>query len=463
MSLIIKNGKIVTASDTFVADIMIEGEQIVQIGANLLTEGKEIIDASGRFVFPGAVDPHVHNDEPFMGTVGADDFFTGTVAAACGGTTTTIDFAYQTKGKPLAYALQDWMNKAKGKAVIDYGFHIAIFEGNQAWIDEMPEMVAQGVTSFKAFMAYKGDIGVDDSTVFRMLQKCRDIGGILTVHAENGDVIDVLLQQELQQGHTSPQYFPRTRPSETEGEATGRVIALARIAGAPVYIVHLSAAEALDHVIWARNQGQVVFAETCPHYLFLTDSEYERPGFEPAKYICAPPLRGAAHQKSLWKGIETGNIQTIGTDHCTYNFATQKTLGLDNFSKIPAGVPGIETRLYLLWNGAVRTGRITPNRFVELVSTNPAKIFGLYPQKGTIAIGSDADLVIWNPDKEFIISQHNLHQNIDYTPYEGWHVIGAPEIVLSRGKVIVRDNQFIGEQAAGRYLKRQRFDSTTLI
>jgi dihydropyrimidinase len=459
MSLLIRNGKIVTASDTFTADLLIEGEQIVQMGSNLTAEGNEVIDATGLFVFPGAVDPHVHNDEPFMGTVGSDDFFTGTVAAACGGTTTTIDFAYQTKGKSLDYAFQDWMNKAAGKAVIDYGFHIAIFEGDQAWIDEMPEMVAKGVTSFKAFMAYKGDIGVDDSTIFRMLQKCRETGAILTVHAENGDVIDVLLQQELQQGHTAAQYFPRTRPSETEGEATSRVLALAHMAGAPVYIVHISAAEALDAVTEARRKGQIAFAETTPHYLFLTEAEYERPGFEPAKYICAPPIRSIAHQEKLWLGLETGAVQAIGSDHCTYNYATQKILGINDFTKIPAGIPGIETRLYLLWNGGVRTGRITPNRFVELVSTNPAKIFGLYPQKGALAIGSDADLVLWNADKEFVISQHSLHQNIDYTPYEGWQVIGAPEYVLARGKVIVHNNQFLGEKGVGRYLKRKPFRS----
>jgi dihydropyrimidinase len=355
------------------------------------------------------------------------------------------------------------MNKANGKAVIDYAFHIAIFEGDQMYIDEIPELAAQGITSFKAFMAYKGDIGIDDSAVFRILSKCREAGAILTVHAENGDIIDELIRDEIRQGNLAAQCFPRTRPSEAEGEATGRVIAMARVAGAPVYIVHLSAAEALDQVARARAQGQVVFGETCPHYLFLTEAEYERPGFEPAKYICAPPLRSVEHQKKLWEGIETGAIQSIGTDHCTYYYATQKILGLDDFSKIPAGIPGIEARLYLLWNGGVRTGRITPNRFVELVSTNPAKIFGLYPQKGAITIGSDADLVIWDPEKEFTLSLQNLHSNIDYTPYEGWAVVGAPEYVLSRGKVIVHDNEFIGEKGAGRFLKRKPFGSNVLI
>jgi dihydropyrimidinase len=462
MSILIKGGRIITGTDDYTGDIFIAGETINQIGVTLDLPADRVIDARGKYILPGGVDPHVHNDEPFMGTHSSDDFYTGTVAAACGGTTTTIDFAYQTKGKPLAYALEEWQQKARGKAVIDYGFHIAVFEGDEKYIDEIPWLIERGITSFKVFMAYKGDLQVDDSTIFRLLLKCRDHGGLLLAHAENGDIIDTLIKRLLVEGKTQIRYHYESHPPESEAEATARVIELARVAQASIYIVHLSAAPALEAVQRARDTGQLVLAETTPHYLCLAEEDIADIGFEGSKYLCAPPIRKRANQSSLWSGLRNGSLQVVGTDHCTYNFRGPKEIGRNNFAIIPNGVPGIETRLYLLWNGGVRTGRISPHQFVNLVSTNPAKIFGLFPQKGTLAVGSDADIVIWDPDKEFDLSRENLHSNVDYSCYEGWKVVGAPWMVLARGEVIVLNNQFIGERGRGRFLHREPFSPLRL-
>jgi dihydropyrimidinase len=458
MSILIKNSRIITATDDYNADIFITGETISQIGTSLKISADQIIDGHGKIVFPGGVDPHVHNDEPFMGTHSRDDFYTGSVAAACGGTTSTIDYAYQTKGKPLNYALTEWQEKASDKSVIDYGFHISIFEQDEKYINEIPALIAKGVTSFKVFMSYKGDLQVDDSTILRILQKCRQYGGLLTVHAENGDMIDTLIGQMLDAGKKDIRYHYESHPPASEAEAVARVISLAVVAGAPVYIVHLSAREALEAVKVARDHGLKVFAETSPHYLFLAQEDIIDIGFEGSKYLCAPPIRLRANQSALWNGINSGDLQTIGTDHCTYNFKDQKEIGRDNFALIPNGLPGIETRLYLLWNGGVRAGIISPNQFVSLVSTNPAKIFGLFPKKGAIAPGSDADIVIWDPEKDFELKLANLHSTVDYNCYEGWKVTGAPSMVLSRGEIIVKDNQFIGKKGRGRYLHRKPFD-----
>jgi dihydropyrimidinase len=421
-------------------------------------EADQIIDGEGKMIFPGGIDPHVHNDEPFMGTHSRDDFYSGSIAAACGGTTTTIDFAYQTKGKPLAHALQEWQQKARGKSVIDYAFHVAIFEQDEKYLNEIPDLISKGVTSFKVFMSYKGDLQVDDATILKILQKCRQHGGLLTVHAENGDMIDTLIRQFLEQGKRDIRYHYESHPPVSEAEAVARIIALAKAAEAPIYIVHLSAAEALQAVQAARARGQKVFAETSPHYLFLAEEDIINIGFEGSKYLCAPPIRQRSNQKALWDGLWSGDLQTVGTDHCTYNFKGQKEVGRDNFAIIPNGLPGIETRLYLLWNGGVRCGRISPNQFIRLVSTNPAKIFGLFPKKGTISPGSDADIIIWDPEKQFELKLENLHSAVDTNCYEGWEVTGAPWMVLSRGEIIVKENEFIGRKGRGRYLHRKRFD-----
>lgn len=457
MSILIKNGHVITASDDYFGDIFIEKEQITHIGANLNMPADLVIDARKNIVLPGGVDVHVHNSEPFMGTLSSDDFFSGTIAAACGGTTTTIDYAYQTRGQPLVKALDDWMEKAEGKAVIDYGFHISIIDGDPKFIDEIPALVRQGVTSFKVYTAYKKDMGLNDDWILRILQKCGQENALLNVHCESGEMIEVLEAQFLQQGKTDPIYLALSRPPVTESESTRRVIDLARLAEAPVYIVHLSAKEALEQVMAARDLGQEVFSETCPHYLVLTQEEYDKPDFGGAKYACAPPLREQYHHEALWNGLRNGSIQVVASDHCTFNFKEQRQVGRNDFTKIPLGVPDIETRLYLLWDRGVRTGKISPNRFVDLTATTPAKIFGLFPQKGTIAVGSDADLVIWDENKDFTLSMATMHSNMDYCMYEGVRVKGAPETVLSKGKVIVLDNVFIGQPGDGRFIKRKPF------
>jgi dihydropyrimidinase len=455
---LVRNGTVVTASDRYLADIYIDRGVITLIGQGLNLPADTVVDASGQLVMPGGIDVHTHLDMPFGGTTSADDFETGTIAAAHGGTTTIVDFAIQSFGEGLYPAFEAWMKKAEGKAAIDYAFHMIVRElGEQASADMDKMTRHEGVTSFKLFMAYPGVFQVDDATIFRALRKTRENGGLICMHAENGGVIDVLVQDALKKGHTAPKYHALTRPTRAEAEATGRAIALSEMAGVPIYIVHLSCSDALEKVKQARDMGLPAYAETCPQYLFLSYDDYERPGFEGAKYVMSPPLREKWNQDALWKGLVKNDLQVVSTDHCPFcmNEAGQKPLGKDDFSKIPNGAPGIETRLMLLWDGGVRQGRIDAHRFVELVSTSPAKMFGLWPRKGTVAVGSDGDLVLFDPEKETTLSSTTLHMRVDYNPYEGRRVKGAPAFVLSRGEVIVDHGVFKGKAGRGQFVKRQ--------
>ena len=455
---IVKNGTIVTSADRYVADVLVEDGLIAAIGRGLNLPADTTVDATGKLVMPGGIDVHTHLDMPFGGTQSADDFETGTIAAAHGGTTTLIDFAIQDFGKSLYPALDGWRGKAEGRSVIDYAFHMIVRELNDQVAGDMDKLVRdEGVTSFKLFMAYPGVFQVDDATIFRALLRTRDNGGLICMHAENGGVIDTLVKEALRQGHKAPKWHALTRPTRAEGEATGRAIALSEMAGVPIYIVHLSCADALAKVKQARDMGLPAYAETCPQYLFLSYEDYERPGFEGAKYVMSPPLREKWNQDVLWKGLVKNDLQVVSTDHCPFcmNEPPQKQLGADDFSKIPNGAPGIETRLMLLWDGGVRTGKIDAHRFVEITSTNPARMFGLWPKKGTIAVGSDGDMIVWDPDKEVTLSAKTHHMRVDYNPYEGRVIKGAAQAVLSRGDVIVQDGKFTGSKGRGRFVKRQ--------
>jgi dihydropyrimidinase len=453
MSLLIKNGTIVTASDQYVGDVFIEGEKITTIGTALTMPADRVIDATGKYVLPGGIDVHTHMDMPFGGTTSADDFESGTIAAAFGGTTTIVDFAIQYRGERLHDAFETWSKKAQGKAAIDYGFHMIITELSDQVEEEMDAMVRQGVSSFKLFMAYPGVFMLDDASIFKAMLRTGKNGGTICMHAENGGVIDVLVKKALAEGKTAPKYHALTRPARAEGEAAHRAIALAEMADVPVYIVHLSAAEALEQVVEARDRGLPAFAETCPQYLFLSYDNYEEPGFEGSKYVMSPPLREKATQDRLWRGLAFNDLQAIATDHCPFCMR-EKHLGDGDFSKIPNGAPGVETRMSLVYDGGVRTGRISMNRFVELTSTSPAKIFGMFPKKGTIAPGSDADIVIFDPEKTTTLSAKTHHMKVDYNPYEGRQVTGVTETVLSRGKVIIDAGKFTGRAGAGSFLKR---------
>ncbi|MEP6767530.1 MAG: dihydropyrimidinase [Acidobacteriota bacterium] len=451
---LIRNGTIATATDLYRGDVWIEGEKVSAIGSALTRPADLTIDASGKYVLPGGIDVHTHLDMPFGGTTSADDFESGTVAAAHGGTTSVVDFAIQYRGQTLHHARDTWMKKAEGKAAIDYGFHMIVTELDDKIEGEMDALVGEGITSFKLFMAYPGVFMLDDASIFRALLRTRENGGTICMHAENGGVIDVLVQRALAEGHRAPKYHALTRPARAEAEATHRAIALAEMADVPIYIVHLSAAEALEQVTEARDRGIPAYAETCPQYLFLSYANYEEPGFDGAKYVMSPPLRAAGNEEKLWRGLAGNDLQTISTDHCPFCMQGQKELGKDDFSKIPNGAPGIETRMSLVWDGGVRAGRISINRFVELTSTSPAKIFGLFPRKGTIAPGSDADIVVFDPEKKVTLSAKTLHMKVDYNPYEGREITGAAETVLSRGRLVIDRGRFVGKAGAGSFLKR---------
>ena len=453
MTLLIKHGTIVTATDEYRGDVFIDGEKISTIGTALTMPADRVIDATGKYLFPGGIDVHTHLDMPFGGATSADDFETGTMAAAHGGTTTVVDFAIQYKGQTLHHAWETWAKKAEGKAAIDYGFHMIITELTDQVEQEMDALVRQGVTSFKLFMAYPGVFMLDDASIFRALLRTGKNGGTICMHAENGGVIDVLVKKALAEGKTAPKYHALTRPARAEAEATHRAIALAEIAGVPIYIVHLSAAEALEMVTEARDRGLPAYAETCPQYLFLSYDNYEEPGFEGSKYVMSPPLRSKDTQDRLWRGLAFNDLQAISTDHCPFCMK-EKALGETDFSKIPNGAPGIETRMSLVYDGGVRSGRISRNRFVELTSTSPAKIFGLFPRKGTIAPGSDADIVVFDPDKTIRLAAKTLHMNVDYNPYEGREVTGATDTVVSCGRVIIDGGTFTGRAGAGSFLRR---------
>ena len=457
MSVLIKNGRIITAVDDYLGDVFIEKETVSLIGKSLEMEADEVIDASGKYLFPGGLDPHTHLDMPFGGTVSADDFETGTLAAAHGGTTTLIDFAIQTKGQSTLEALDTWHAKAEGKTAIDYGFHMIVTDLDDKRVHEMKMLADDGVTSYKLFMAYPGVLYVDDGTIYRAMRAAGENGTVVCMHAENGIVIDEIVKIALAEGKTEPKYHALTRPTRMEAEGVHRAIAIAEVAHVPVYIVHLSSSDALEQVMLARNRGVHAFAETCPQYLFLDHSYYEQDGFEGAKYVMTPALREKWNQDELWKGLRFGDLQSISTDHCPFCFKDQKTLGVDDFSKIPNGGPGVENRMSLVFNGGVNTGRISLNKFVELTSTAAAKTFGLFPRKGTIAVGSDADIVVFDPNRKETISVNNQcthHMRVDYNAYEGFEVTGFTETVLSRGKVIIKDCEYVGKKGDGHFLKR---------
>jgi len=456
----IVNGTIVTATDIYRADVGIKNGKIIQIAKKIKEPAGEVIDAKGLYVLPGGIDIHTHLDMPFMGSFSSDDFETGTIAAAFGGTTSFVDFAIQGKRMSLKGTLDAWMKKAKKKAVIDYGFHVAITDLNDKVMAEIPEMVAMGVPSFKCFLAYKGSLMIDDGALYRILQETKKAGALVMIHAENGDVLDILINDLLAQGKTEPKYHALSRPPEAEAEATGRGIAIAQMADAPIYIVHLTCKEALAKVKEARDIGFPVLAETCPQYLLKSYQNYLEPGFQGAKYVMSPPLRDKSNWDALWKALAYGDLQVVSTDHCPFNFKGQKDKGKKNFALIPNGAPGIEHRVMLLYHEGVNKKRIGLNRFVELVSTAPAKLFGLFPQKGTVAVGTDADLVLFDPKAPFKINAKTHHQNVDYTPYEGFTGKGVPKTVFSNGQIIVNDGKFMGKPGTGRFIKRRRFRLT---
>ncbi|MFN2453625.1 MAG: dihydropyrimidinase [Pyrinomonadaceae bacterium] len=456
MKTLIRNGRIVTAVDDYRADVLIEEEVVSLIGVDLEKYGvwaDRVIDAGGKLVIPGGIDPHTHMELPFGGTEASDDFFTGTRAAAFGGTTTIIDFAVQYKGQTLTEAVDNWHRKAEGRTAIDYGFHLITTELEDDRVPELHKIMDEGITSFKLFMAYPGVFLVDDATIFRAMSAAGERGGLICMHAENGVVINEIIKRALAQGRTAPKYHALTRPTIAEAEGVHRAIAIAEMAEAPVYIVHLSCADALHQVREARDRGLPAFAETCPQYLFLSIDDYGD-GWDGAKYVMTPPLREKENQTELWKGLRTDDLQVISTDHCPFCMKEQKELGRDDFSKIPNGAPGVEHRVPLIYNGGVIENRISLNRFVELTSTAAAKMFGLFPKKGTIAVGSDADIVIFDPEKEQTISSETHHMNVDYSAYEGKTIKGVVELVLSRGRVVIENNEYKGKAGDGRFLKR---------
>ena len=456
MTILISGGTVVSATGAKPADVLIAGERIAAVtepGFSAAASGAQVIDASGKYVLPGGVDVHTHMEMPFGGTFSSDTFETGTRAAAWGGTTTIIDFAVQPKGTSLLAALDTWHGKADGNCAIDYSFHMIVSDVNETTLKEMAACVDAGVTSFKMFMAYPGVFYATDGEILLAMQQAARIGALTMMHAENGIAIDQLVAQALAAGHTEPVHHGMTRPAELEAEATGRAITLAGVTGAPLYIVHLSATQALAAVAEARDAGQQVFAETCPQYLYLSLDDLARPGFEGAKYVCSPPLRPREHQDTLWRGLRANDLSVVSTDHCPFCFADQKELGRGDFAKIPNGIPGVEHRMDLLHQGVV-AGQLTLSRWVEVASTTPARMFGLYPRKGVLAPGSDADIVIYDPAAGQVLSATSHHMNVDYSAYEGMHVTGRVDTVLSRGTVLVEAGEYRGAPGHGSFLAR---------
>jgi dihydropyrimidinase len=454
---LIQHGTIVNADSTVKADLLIDGATIREIRAGIpASAADKIVDATGLLLLPGGIDAHTHLDMPFGGTNSADDFLTGTRAAAIGGTTTIVDFAIQARGTKMRAALDTWWKKAENKACIDYGLHMIVTDLPDAGLEDMDDLVREGVASFKLFMAYPNVLMVDDATIFKALRQTAKNGALICMHAENGSVIDVIVRQALAEGKTAPIHHALTRPTIAEAEAVHRAIAMAEMAGVPVYIVHLSSEDALNQVREARDRGLPAFAETCPQYLLLSiEDNMEGKGWEGAKYVFTPPLRERSNQPKLWDGLRSDNLQVVSTDHCPFCFEDQKALGKDDFTKIPNGGPGIENRLQLLHHHGVGQGNFSINRFVELVSTTPARIFGMYPKKGVLAPGSDADIVLWDAHADHTISAKTHHMKVDYSMFEGFRVRGNARDVYSRGELIVSKGEFIGKPGHGQYLRRE--------
>lgn len=457
MSVLIKNGRIITADADFVADIFIEGETVQTIGKNLSLQADKTIDATGKLVFPGGIDPHVHLDMPFMGTFSSDNYETGTRAALFGGTTMVIDFILQRQGNSLHAALDEWRSRSNGNCVGDYSFHMAVTDFNENTKKEIRDFIEQeGITSFKTFMAYKGALMIDDRQMVGLMEEVKQHGGLINVHATNGDMIDYLVAKHRSEGKLTPLYHYLSQPEITEAEAAERFVDMSYYTGCPGYIVHLTCEGALNAVRHATFRNQKVFVETCIQYLILDASLYERE--DGAKWVMSPPLRLKKDQETLWAGINQGLVQVVGTDHCPFKWE-QKMMGKDDFSRIPNGHPAIENRMELLYSEGVHKGRITPNKFVEVASTNAAKIFGMFPRKGTIAVGSDADILIFDPDEKHVISARNHHMNVDYSAYEGWQVTGKVKTVLLRGQVAIDDGKCLLQKGYGKFIKRNKVDS----
>ena len=465
MSVLIKSGTLITASDSFPADILIDGEKIIAIGQDLQTGNAKVIDAAGKLVMPGGVDPHTHFDLPMFETVSSDDHYSGHKAAAFGGTTTVIDFVPQDPGS-LKENVEAWHAKADRKAAIDFGFHMNITRYNDQVASEIPSLVDMGITTLKVFTAYNGRLRLQDGEIFRVMRIAGEHGMLTMMHAENGDVIDILVSDALQAGHLTPEWHALTRPAWGEVEAAFRGAALATQAGSPLYIVHMNVAGEVDQLEYARRQGLRVMGETCPQYLFFTIDHMRRP--DGAKWVCSPPMRTVADNNRLWKGLSEGTIQTVGTDHCPFFFdgtkpiqyegkpvaIPGKELGKDDFTKIPNGLPGVGDRLPVMWTYGVRAGHLTPNQFVALTSTNPAKIFGLYPQKGALVPGADADILIWDNDRRLTYGVEVAQHRTDYNLYEGWELVGYPEKVFLRGQLIVDGERWLGRPGMGRFVHR---------
>jgi dihydropyrimidinase len=450
----LRGGTVVRADGSRIADVLAVGERIAAVGPRLNSHGAREVDATGMLLLPGGVDVHTHLDTPFMGTTTIDDYRSGSIAAACGGTTTFIDFAFQQQGWTLGETLQHWHAKAEGKASVDYGFHVAAIDLYDGFEVDIGDLVREGVPSLKVFMAYKGSLMVNDGDLFKVLRAASRQQATMCVHAENGSVIDVLAEELAAAGKLGPRSHALSRPPETEHEAVRRAIAIAGMADAPLYLVHLSTSGAVEAVQQARAEGRPVTGETCPHYLFLGEDRYVQGGFDAAGYVVSPPLRDETHQAALWQGLERGVLSVVSSDHCPFCMRGQKTLGADDFRKIPNGAPGIEHRLLLLYGRGVRSGRLSLERFVDLVATTPAKTFGLHPRKGELAVGADADIVVLDPQGQTVILAATQQQASDYTPFEGWRVPGRIRRVFLRGRPVVEDGRFIGRPGEGRFLQR---------